>query len=118
MPWPAYAPVVAPGYGLGQEPDVERTAFDDGAVRQAKRYTAALRVRRVTALLDSDEDLNRFQEWAAVEAHRFFDWTDPEDGNTRRVRVRGGAGGIRYTAAVSAAGRRWQAELELEGYRT
>ena len=117
--WPAYARCLADGYESGQDADVERTPFDDGMVRQAKRYTAAMRVRRVTALLGSDADYLRFQAWARSHAHVLFDWLDPEDGTARRVRVRGGTGAIAYRARVGPSlARRWEATLELEGPST
>ena len=94
--------------GLGQDTDVERTPFDDGMVRQEKRYTAAL--------LESDADLVRFRTWARQHAHTWFAWQDPEDGTVRNARVRGGAGGIAYTARVTGDQRRmWELSYELEG---
>ena len=116
MTWPAYANVAADGYGLGQDDDVARTRFDDGAVRQGRRHTRALDLRRVRGWLASDEDLVRFRAWARESAHAWFDWRDTEDGVTRRVRVRGGAGAIRYTARVRGGRRTWDFELELEGF--
>ncbi|MCE2493596.1 MAG: hypothetical protein J4F40_13480 [Alphaproteobacteria bacterium] len=116
MTWPAYANVAADGYGLGQDADVARTRFDDGAVRQEKIYSAALDVRSLRGWLASDADLVRFRAWARENAHLWFDWRDTEDGVTRRVRVRGGAATIRYTARVRAGTRTWDFQLELEGY--
>jgi len=116
MAWPVYAQVVAPGQVTGQDSDVERSRFDDGMVRQERRYAAALRTWEITALLDDDAALARFRAWARDEAHRWFAWEDITTGVARRVRVRGGAGGITYTAAVSAAQRRWEAALTLEGW--
>ena len=114
--WPSYARVEAGGYGLSQDPDVARTPFDDGLVRQERRYTAAFTVREVTAHLVDDADLVRFRAWVGANAHTWFTWTDPEDGTSREVRVRGGAGGVAYTAHTAAGRRRWEARLELEGY--
>ena len=115
--WPAYAAVEADGYGAGQDTDVARTPFDDGLVRQERRFTAALGVRRITANLVDDADFRSFRVWAAANAHRWFAWTDPEDGVAREVRVRGGAGGIDYRAHAVGGRRWWEASLELEGHR-
>ena len=116
MAWPSYASIVAGGYGIGQDNDVERTPLDDGASRQEKRYRGAMKTRQVTGLLDSDADLVRFRAWADDDAHTWFAFTDTEDGTSRQGRVRGGAGGIRYRARASQAGmRRWEFTLELEG---
>ena len=114
--WPDYAAIVADGYGTRQDADIARTPFDDGLVRQEKRYTAALTARRITAHLAGDEDYGRFRQWAARHAHRWFAWTDPEDGVAREVRVRGGAGAIQYRARVRGGRRRWELTCELEGY--
>lgn len=118
MAWPAYANVTAPGYALGRDSDVERTPYDDGLVVQEKRFSGALRTRRVRGWLKSDADQVRFEAWAEGSAHTWFDWRDTEDGVTRRVRVRGGAGGISYTAVVRDGIRTWDFELTLEGPRT
>ncbi|WP_420585837.1 hypothetical protein [Ruegeria sp.] len=116
MPWPDYAPIVADDQVLGQDVDVERTPFDDGLIRQERRFSSALLTWGVTALLDDDDALARFRAWAAREAHLWFDWTDTSSGARRRVRVRSGAGGINYTARVHGNLRRWEAVMTLEGW--
>lgn len=113
--WPSYANVEADGYGLGRDLDVERTGFDDGFVRQEQRFASAMDTRRVSGWLASDADLARFRTWAEANAHAWFDYRDTEDGTVRQVRVRNGAGGIRYTARVRENTRTWDFELELEG---
>ena len=113
--WPSYVRVEADGHGLQAQPDVARTPFDDGLVRQEKRFSSALTVRRITGWLASDGDLVRFREWAREHAHTWFAWTDPEDGITREVRVRGGAGAIACTARVRSGTRTWTVTAELEG---
>ena len=111
--WPAYAAVAADGQGLGQDGDVERTPWDDGLVRQERRATAALETARIAAWLDDDAALTAFRAWARAHAHGWFEWTD-QGGEARRARVRGGAGGIAFTARVRGGRRRWEARCELE----
>lgn len=94
--WPAYARIVVDGYGLGQDPAVARTELEDGYVRQERTVDEALTTREITALLAGDADLVRFRAWAANSAHVPFAWRDPEDGQLRRARVRGGVGAIAY----------------------
>ena len=113
--WPPYALVEADGYGLGQDNDVERTPLEDGFVRQELRYRGAQITREVSGWLASDRDLELFRAWAREAAHVWFDWTDTESGTTRSVRVRGGAGGIRYTARTVDGARTWDFTLTLEG---
>jgi len=113
--WPHYAAVLGDGYAIFADPDVVRTGFSDGMVRQEKRYAAMLVVRRVTAVLASDEALVQFRAWAAANAHRWFSWRDPEDGVWRRVRVRGGQGAIRYVARTAGTRRDWEMTCEIEG---
>ncbi len=115
--WPGYVAVQADGHELGDDPDVLRTPWEDGASRQARVRTAALRTRAITVLIDSDADAVRFRAWLAAHAHVWFAWTDPEDGVTRQVRVRDGRAGATLRADVSAAGvRRWTGRLVLEGF--
>ena len=116
--FPDYANVAADGYALGRDPDVERTEYDDGLIAQEKRFASALRTRELRGWLASDADLVRFEAWAEAHAHAWFDYTDTEDRVTRRARVRGAAGGIRYTARVVDGRRTWDFELVLEGQRT
>ena len=114
--WPDYVAVEADGYAVADDTNVARTPFDDGLVRQERHYASALTALTVTALLTSDADYRRFRAWAADCAHRWFAWTAPESGTVHQVRVRGGAGGIEYTARVGGDGaRRWEAALTLEG---
>ena len=79
--------------------NVDRTPFDDGLIRQERRYASAMTALSITALLESDADYGRFRAWAREYAHRWFAWTAPETGAVHRVRVRGGAGGIDYSGA-------------------
>ena len=114
--WPYYVAVEADGYAVADDPNVARTPFDDGLIRQERRYASALTALRVTALLPSDADYRRFRAWAADCAHRWFAWTAPESGSVHQVRVRGGAGGIEYTARIGGGGQRsWEAALTIEG---
>ena len=114
--WPEYVAVEADGYGVRDDSNVDRTPFDDGLVRQERRYASALTALSITALLASDADYARFRAWAGGCAHRWFAWTAPETGAVHQVRVRGGSGGIEYAARVGDDGRRrWEAALTLEG---
>ena len=114
--WPDYVAIEADGYGVADDNNVERSPFDDGLVRQERRYASALTALRVTVLISGDADYARFRAWAHDCAHRWFAWTAPETGALHQVRVRGGSGGIEYAARVGDDDRRsWVATLDLEG---
>ena len=114
--WPDYVAVEADGYAVADDPDVARTPFDDGFVRQERRFASALTALSLTVLIASDDDYERFRAWTWDCAHRWFAWTAPESGIVTQARVRGGTGGIEYTALVGGDGRRtWEAALTLEG---
>ena len=114
--WPDYVAVEADGYAVADDSNVARTPFDDGFIRQERRFASALTALAIVAIVASDADYARFRAWARDCAHRWFVWTAPETGTLHRVRVRGGAGGIEYTARVGGDGRRtWEATLTLEG---
>jgi len=121
--WPGYARVDAAIEIVGAA-TTERTTFDDGSVRQVRRFSRARARRRIVAWLTgstenaiartADEDLARFRAWAAACAHRRFAFPD-ETGSTIDVRVIGGEAGLLYSAQVSpAAARIWRIETELE----
>ena len=111
--WPATAAIRAE-YGLAAQPDVERTAFEDGSIRQARLYTGAVITREITAEI-AGAGLAAFRAWAAASAHRYFRFPDPTDGRTYNVRVIGGAGGIEYRQVTSLGGQVWEARMRLEG---
>ena len=114
--WPDYVAVEADGYAVADDPDVARTPFDDGFVRQERRFASALTALSLTVLIASDDDYERFRAWTRDCAHRWFAWTAPESGTVTQARVRGGTGGIEYTALIGGDGRRtWEATLTLEG---
>ena len=75
--WPSYAAVEADGYGVTDDNDVDRTPFDDGLIRQERRYASALSALSITVLIADDGDYRRFRAWAADCAHRWFAWTAP-----------------------------------------
>ena len=97
--------------------NVDRTPFDDGLVRQERRYASALTALSITALLASDADyaaLPRVGRLTARTAGLHGRRLRPA--RVHQVRVRGGAGGIEYTARVGGDGRRaWEAALVIEG---
>ncbi len=114
--WPDYVAVEAEGYAVADDSNVARTPFDDGFIRQERRYASALTALSLTVLIANDDDYARFRAWAGDCAHRWFAWTAPESGALHQVRVRGGAGGIEYTARIGGDSRRsWEATLTLEG---
>ena len=112
--WPEFVAVEADGYTVADDNDVDRSPFDDGLMRQERRYASALSALSITVLIANDGDYRRFRAWAGGCAHRWFAWTAPESGSVHQVRVRGGAGGIEYTARVGGDGRRtWEAALVI-----
>ncbi len=114
--WPDYVGVEADGHAARDDRTVDRTPMDDGMVRQERRFSSAMTALDLRVLIESDSDYRRFRAWARETAHRWFAFTPPETAAAHRVRVRGGAGGIEYTARVGGDGRRvWEAALVLEG---
>ena len=97
--FPAWVHVIGDGYAAGQDIDVARTTFDDGFVRQVKRFTAAQETRALEIVIGPDAGYLRFRAWARERAHAWFAWTDPEDGVTRECRVRGRRWGHRVPRA-------------------
>ena len=112
--WPMEARIDAAALETGQAGDVLRTPFEDGSVRQARRGRG-LATWSVLAHIDDDAALARLKEWAGDHAHAWFAWPDPVTDRPRRVRVRGGAGGITARARVNGGHRCWEARLTLEG---
>ena len=118
--WPSYAAVEADGYGVTDDSDVDRTPFDDGLIRQERRYASALSALSITALLANDARLCGASAPGPPGAP-----TAGLPGPRRKaaafhqVRVRGGSGGIEYTARIGGDGRRtWEAALTDRGRRS
>ena len=116
MAMPAGTLIHASEMVVTDDPDVQRTSWDDGAKRQQRVYTESYTVHRLTVHLPTDEVYETFRSWARREAHTWFAWPTPTDGVARRVRVRGGRGGITYESSTDASLRRWwTARFEVEG---
>ena len=114
--FPSYAKLLADGRQRGRDNDVERSPFDDGLIRQEKRFASALATRRVRGWVEAD-DYERFEAWMEANAHAWFDWRDLGATATRQARVRDGAGGVRYTSRVRGGRLTWDFDFQLEGPR-
>ncbi len=118
--WPDYAPLAADRYALSWRAAVARRPFDDGLAAQRRTGGLDVRVRTVTALLDSDADLERFRTWAfdrAAEGDPIL-LADAPDGESRECRIVGGRAGVECRAVVRGGRRRWEARLTLESLET
>lgn len=111
--FPAYVKLLADGRVEGRAPDVERTQFESGMVRQEKRYRSALRTREVTAWIE-DSDKAAFDAWAARDSHRWFSWRDLGTAEVRQARVREGDGGIQRTSRSRDGNLTWDIAFTLE----
>ena len=110
--WPDYAPITS-SIEISAAPNVARTEFDDGAVRQARRVaTPVTRVSVEAEVLG--RRLPELRAWAAAHADRYFRMRMPSLG-TVGMRVVGGVGGITYEQVARAPGRaRWRVRMTLE----
>lgn len=110
--WPDYAPITS-SIEISAAPNVARTEFDDGAVRQARRVaTPVTRVAVEAEVLG--RRLPELRAWAAAHADRYFRMRMPSLG-TVGMRVVGGVGGITYEQVARAPGRaRWRVRMTLE----
>lgn len=119
MAMPAGTEFISEDMEIAEDPDVQRTPFDDGASRQQRVYTESYTVHRLAVRLRSDADMETFRSWARREAHTWFSWASLTDGVVRRVRVRGGRAGVTYDSQPGGSlGRWWIARFELEGLRS
>lgn len=111
--WPAGTQVIAGDLRVQDRSDVRVDELDDGAIRQERITTAGLSQRQIRLLFDSDADYNAFRKWARVNAHTWFDWSDPFDGEVRDAFVLGGSGGIQYEARAVNGERTWTGQCTL-----
>ena len=112
--WPAWAQVEG-AVEVRPRPDVARTPFEDGAIRQALRYSAGWTTHRITALIPASR-VDEWDAWVASHASAFFRWPRPRDGIRLAARIEGGAGGIRLVQVRRSPGRPvWEAAMTLEG---
>ena len=90
--WPWHlATIELAGYERGGDPDVERTPFEDGAVRQATTVSKSYETRSFTvAVKHSNKDA--FQDWLRANTNTDINFRDFEGRNhSGRENPRGGA---------------------------
>lgn len=90
---PAYITLLhGNGLDLEPEPRVNRTAMEDGMVKQSTTASRVMVDRPFTAHINSKANFTAFLTWYYVTIARagWFDWTDPLDGVVKQARFKGG----------------------------
>lgn len=111
--WPPGTQVIADDLRLQDRVDVREDELDDGAIRQERITTAGLSQRQIRLFFESDTAFATFRTWARANAHTWFDWSDPFDGETHDAFVLGGSAGIQYVARVVNGVRTWTGQCVL-----
>ena len=108
--------VEAAALSMRAAPDVARTRFDDGAVRQAPASSGVVETWRLRALVKPGR-LEAFRTWADAQGAGWFDFLAGGKAADALFQGRfvGGAGRVTYQQIGTGAGAaRWAAEMEIE----
>jgi hypothetical protein len=115
--FPAALKLMRDGFGKEPESVVNRTAFDDGMVKQAKAKTRALVARPVVYAADSKTDFDAFETFVNTTLNGgadWFNWTDPYDSVVKLARIVNGANGPYRALPINGALNRWEISMRIE----
>ena len=87
-PW-NLATIEFAGYTFGSGPDVDRTPFEDGAIRQEEIADSPMDNRNFRIKV-KESNLTAFRTWLKNNGASWFNFRDFEDGTTRERRIVGG----------------------------
>ena len=116
-PWNLVTILLA-GFEYQPDPDVERTSFEDGSIRQATIRTRSYDVRRFEFVVMAS-NYDAFDAWLRANSNELINFRDPTDKVVRDVRIRGGRASVSLRAVEGQRLRRerfWRGSIELEGY--
>jgi len=86
----SYAKILADGYEKDRASAVNRTAMEDGMVKQLRVKSRVLITRSFTVALASLANYQSFITWFQTDIDygaMWFDFTDPEDSVVRQARI-------------------------------
>lgn len=121
--FPTYPTLVFDGHTFSPQVAVQRTQFEDGAVRQHMYTSRNLVRRRVRYTLCNSDDFHSFRDWVRDELKRgalWFMWPCPvkqRDGSTQPIRARIVEGKVEY-APLEASLNMWTMDFEIEHWDT
>ena len=106
-------------YETGPDPDVDRTPFEDGAVRQATTVSRPLESRQFNVIVKHSNKA-AFDTWTRTNSNKWFNFRDVTDKAVRDCRLRGGRGSFKLRAAPDTrryqGDRYWTGTVEIEGF--
>ena len=120
---PEYAVLAFEGHNYEPQPAVQRTQFEDGAVRQHSLASRNLVRRKLTYTLCTADDFKSFREWVRddlARGARWFMWRDAikeREGSTDLVRARIVNGEVKYVPLEASFGQ-WAAQMTIEHWDT
>jgi len=109
----SYAKILADGYSKDRASAVQRTAMEDGMVKQLRTKSRVLVARSFTVGLASLTDYQNFITWFQTDIDYgalWFDFTDPEDNVVRTARVVNKLDGERPIVGLG----QWRIPLQIE----
>ena len=104
------------GYTAGSAPDVERTPFEDGAVRQEETADSPMDNRSFRISV-KQSNLVAFRAWLAANGAGWFNFRDFEDATVRERRIVGGRAAVQLRGVDGEyldGELFWRAEVQLE----
>lgn len=121
--FPGYPALVFNGHDYSPQVAVQRTQFEDGAVRQHMTVSRNLVRRRVRYTLCNSDDFKTFRDWVRDDLKRgalWFMWPCPikqRDGSAQPIRARIVDGQVNYRP-LDATLNAWEMDFEIEHWDT
>ncbi len=113
--FPSYARLLMEGFLRHRDPNVDRTDMESGPAKQAPRASKGMVTDTCTYGFDTKQQYLDFIAWWEVDLARgakWFLWTDPVDGLTKKARIPGGA--LDEEKTHNRAFSRWTVKMRIE----
>lgn len=112
--WPAYAEILADGFGVEDESAAHVTEMETGPQKRSQFAARIKRRRFCRVLLKSQSDFNSFDSWLNTTLNGktdSFTWTDPVDSTSKTAWIDNAEVGRAETQAGSLS--RWVVPLTI-----
>lgn len=117
--WPTYAQLLLADFGIERESGCLRTDVESGPAKQIKTKSRVMASIPARVLIRGKTNYQAFLTWWRTALNLGCDWfnaTDPVDGTTRLMRIKGGQIGkaVPLTGRPGDSNTVWEIQVTLE----